>query len=133
MPHTPSAAKRLRKSEARRKQNRAAAKKIKTQRKASDVALKANDAAKATEYKTTQTILDRAADKGYIHKNKAARLKSRLVKRARGGEGISAFPWTMGVSPASRAGETRAFPRRLHVQSAFIPRTLAYRFRTGSM
>ena len=84
MPHTPSAAKRLRKSEKRRKQNRTAAKKIKTQRKASDVALKASDAAKtATEFKTTQTMLDRAADKGYIHKNKAARLKSRLVKRLR--------------------------------------------------
>jgi small subunit ribosomal protein S20 len=28
-------------------------------------------------------MLDRAATKGYIHPNKAARLKSRLVKRAR--------------------------------------------------
>jgi small subunit ribosomal protein S20 len=84
MPHTPSAAKRLRKSDARRKRNRAAAKKVKTQRKASDVALQAKDAAKsATEFKTTQAILDRAADKGYIHKNKAARIKSRLVKRLR--------------------------------------------------
>ena len=49
-----------------------------------DVALKAGDAAKtATEFKTTQAMLDRAADKGYIHPNKAARLKSRLVKRMR--------------------------------------------------
>jgi small subunit ribosomal protein S20 len=84
MPHTPSAAKRLRKSEARRKRNRLAAKKIRTQRKAADAALKANDAAKtADEFKTTQAMLDRAADKGYIHPNKAARLKSRLVKRLR--------------------------------------------------
>lgn len=84
MPHTPSAAKRHRKSEARRKRNRVAAKKIKTQRKAADVALKAGDAAKTTtEVKATQMLLDRAADKGYIHKNKAARLKSRLVKRLR--------------------------------------------------
>jgi small subunit ribosomal protein S20 len=84
MPHTPSAAKRLRKSEKRRKQNRTAAKKVKTQRKAADVAIKAGDVAKtATEFKTTQTILDRAAGKGYIHPNKAARLKSRLVKRLR--------------------------------------------------
>ncbi len=28
-------------------------------------------------------MLDRAATKSYIHKNKAARLKSRLVKRLR--------------------------------------------------
>jgi small subunit ribosomal protein S20 len=84
MPHTPSASKRLRKSEARRRRNRTAAKKIKTQRKAADGALEAKDAAKsATEFKTTQAVLDRAADKGYIHKNKAARLKSRLVKRLR--------------------------------------------------
>ena len=84
MPHTPSAAKRHRKSEARRKRNRLAGKKIKTQRRAADVALKAGDAAKsATEFKTTQVLVDRAADKGYIHKNKAARIKARLVKRLR--------------------------------------------------
>jgi len=42
------------------------------------------DAAKTTtDLKTTQAMLDRAAEKGYIHKNKAARLKSRLVKRIR--------------------------------------------------
>ena len=35
------------------------------------------------EAKRTQAMLDRAADKGYIHPNKAARLKSRLVKRIR--------------------------------------------------
>jgi small subunit ribosomal protein S20 len=84
MPHTPSAAKRLRKSEKRRRQNRTAAKKLKLQRKAADVAIKAGDAAKtATEFKAVQAILDRSADKGYIHPNKAARLKSRLVKRLR--------------------------------------------------
>lgn len=84
MPHTPSAAKRLRKSEKRRKQNRTAAKKVKIQRKSADAAIKVGEAAKtATEFKTTQAILDRAADKGYIHPNKAARLKSRLVKRIR--------------------------------------------------
>jgi len=84
MPHTPSAGKRLRKSEKRRKQNRTAAKKIKIQRKTMDLALKASDTAKSTtEVKTTQSMLDRAASKGYIHPNKAARLKSRLVKRLR--------------------------------------------------
>jgi small subunit ribosomal protein S20 len=84
MPHTPSAWKRLRKSEKRRRQNRAAAKKIKLQRKTADAAVKSGDAANtAKEFKTTQAMLDRAADKGYIHPNKAARLKSRLVKRIR--------------------------------------------------
>jgi small subunit ribosomal protein S20 len=84
MPHTPSAWKRLRKSEKRRKTNRTAAKKLKTQRKLVAETIKGTDAAKtATDLKVTQAILDRAADKGYIHQNKAARLKSRLVKRTR--------------------------------------------------
>ncbi|QJW93507.1 30S ribosomal protein S20 [Frigoriglobus tundricola] len=84
MPHTPSAAKRLRKSEKRRRQNRAVAKKIKGQRKEIATAITGTDAAKTTtEFKATQAMLDRAATKGYIHPNKAARLKSRLVKRLR--------------------------------------------------
>ncbi len=93
MPHTPSAAKRLRKSEKRRRQNRLAAKKIKGQRKEVTVALAGTDAAKTTaEVKTTQAMLDRAATKGYIHKNKAARLKSRLVKRLRAAASKPAAP-----------------------------------------
>lgn len=84
MPHTQSAAKRLRKTEKRRMENRAAAKKLRNQRKASAVAITAGDASKVdTEFKKTQEMLDRAATKGYIHPNKAARLKSRLVKRQR--------------------------------------------------
>jgi small subunit ribosomal protein S20 len=84
MPHTPSAWKRLRKNEKRRKQNRAAAKKIKAQRRKADEVIKAaNAGASPTEFKATQAMLDRAADKGYIHPNKAARVKSRLVKRMR--------------------------------------------------
>ena len=60
------------------------AKNLKANRKTLDAALKAGDAAKTTdELKTTQAALDRAATKGYIHPNKAARLKSRLVKKLR--------------------------------------------------
>ena len=84
MPHTASAWKRLRKADKRRKQNRTATKKIKTQRKAVAEAITGTDAAKTTaEVQNTQSMLDRAATKGYIHPNKAARLKSRLVKRIR--------------------------------------------------
>jgi small subunit ribosomal protein S20 len=82
MPHTPSAWKRLRKNEKRKKQNRLTAKTIKVKRKAVAAALKETDAAKIGEIaKATQATLDRAADRGYIHKNKAARLKSRLAKK----------------------------------------------------
>jgi small subunit ribosomal protein S20 len=93
MPHTPSAWKRLRKAEKRRRQNRVAAKKIKLQRKEVAGAIAGTDAAKtATELKTTQAMLDRAATKGYIHPNKAARLKSRLIKHARAVASKSAAP-----------------------------------------
>jgi small subunit ribosomal protein S20 len=82
MPHTPSAWKRLRKNEKRKKQNRLTAKSIKVKRKAVTAALAAGDTAKTGEaVKATQATLDRAADRGYIHKNKAARLKSRLSKK----------------------------------------------------
>lgn len=94
MPHTPSAAKRLRKAEKRRKQNKVAARKIKVARRGVADALKAGDTTKAAAAfqgvpkkgdtpatAGAQAVLDRAAAKGYIHKNKAARLKSRLAKR----------------------------------------------------
>lgn len=84
MPHTPSAAKRLRKSETRRKHNRTIAKAIKLKRRELADSLKTGDAAKCAESaKTVVVSLDRAASKGYIHKNKAARLKSRLAKKLR--------------------------------------------------
>lgn len=88
MPHTASASKRLRKSEKRRKHNRTIAKTLKSRRKALDAALKEGDAAKlGEEAKVTQASLDRAADKGYIHPNKAARLKSRLAKKLKAATG----------------------------------------------
>ena len=43
-------------------------------------AIEAGDKDKATEaFKTAETILDRSAKNGLIHKNKAARHKSRLI------------------------------------------------------
>jgi len=87
MPHTASAWKRLRKNEKRKKQNRAVAKTIKVTRKTVAAAIKEGDAAKIADgFKTTQATLDQAADKGYIHKNKAARLKSRLAKKIKAAE-----------------------------------------------
>ncbi|MFO0800830.1 MAG: 30S ribosomal protein S20 [Gemmataceae bacterium] len=84
MPHTASAWKRLRKNEKRRLQNRVAAKKVRVARKAASAAIAGNDAAAvAKTVSETQAVLDRAADKGYIHKNKAARIKSRLAKKVK--------------------------------------------------
>ena len=93
MPHTASAWKRLRKTEKRRKQNRIAYKKIKVARKAAATALAGTDtAAVATTLSATPAVLDRAADKGYIHKNKAARLKSRLAKKVKAAAAKAATP-----------------------------------------
>jgi small subunit ribosomal protein S20 len=84
MPHTPSAEKRMRKSEKRRKHNRTVAKVLKGKRREIAELLVGKDPAKTAEtLKVVQATLDRAATKGYIHANKAARLKSRLVKRQR--------------------------------------------------
>lgn len=43
------------------------------------------EAADAQTVKTAVIKLDKAAGKGLIHKNKAARLKSRLAKKANAG------------------------------------------------
>ncbi|MGL4423303.1 MAG: 30S ribosomal protein S20 [Gemmataceae bacterium] len=84
MPHTESAWKRMRKTEKRRRRNRAAAKLLKAKRKEIADAFGGKDKTVVeTAMKTVQATLDRAANKGYIHPNKAARLKSRLVKRTR--------------------------------------------------
>ena len=75
MPNIASAKKNMRKSRAATVRNRA-------QRSALRTALKkANDPASSAEVKLTATkLLDRAARKGLIHANNAARHKSRLSK-----------------------------------------------------
>lgn len=77
MPNIASAKKNMRKSRAATVRNRA-------QRSALRTALKKAQAADATaEQKLAATkLLDRAARKGLIHKNNAARNKSKLAKSA---------------------------------------------------
>lgn len=82
MPHTASARKRLRQTEKRRKRNRTTIKGIKKHTREVAVALKGGDATAAgTEFVNATKKLDKAAARGVIHKNKAARLKSRLAKK----------------------------------------------------
>lgn len=82
MPNIKSAAKRLRQSRIRRTRNRAAKSSIKTQLKKVDDLLTSGNAAGATaEMPKTAKKLDQAAAKGIIHRNAAARLKSRLSRR----------------------------------------------------
>ncbi|MGC4007362.1 MAG: 30S ribosomal protein S20 [Pirellulales bacterium] len=84
MPNNKAAAKRHRQSEGRRVRNRSVKSSLKTQIKKVHAVLPAGDAAETTAaVRTTQKALDQAAAKGVIHKNKAARLKSRLVKKVK--------------------------------------------------
>ncbi len=82
MPNTKSAKKRLRQSLERRTRNRAVKSSLKTQiKKVLSVADEGDAAATATEFRGATKKLDQAAAKGVIHRNKAARLKSRLSAR----------------------------------------------------
>ena len=71
MPNLASAKKRLRQDAAKRLRNQVAKTRIKTELKK----------ALGGEENIAVSVIDRAASKGIIHKNKAARQKSRLAKR----------------------------------------------------
>jgi len=82
LPNTKSAAKALRRSERRRIRNRFWRSTARTLIKKARKLIEAGDleaAAKAVG--DAISVLDRAAAKGVIHKNNAARRKSRLMKR----------------------------------------------------
>jgi small subunit ribosomal protein S20 len=82
MPNTKQAAKRLRQTEKRNADNRARKTQIKTYTKKFLKAVEDGNATEATEQlRATQKRLDKAAKKSTIHRNKAARRKSRLQKK----------------------------------------------------
>lgn len=79
MANSPQARKRARQSETRRRHNASFRSMVRTQIKKVDAAIESGDHKAATEaYNSTVPVIDRMADKGIIHKNKAARHKSRL-------------------------------------------------------
>ena len=83
MPNNPSAAKRMRQEQKRRLHNRSIKSLVKTQitkaRQAIDAEAEGSDAEDAV--RAAVSSLDRAAKKGVIHPNNAARRKSRLMKQ----------------------------------------------------
>lgn len=82
MAHSLSAKKRVRQNVKRRARNRARKDLIKQQVKSFMAALAAHDAPKAeTEFRKVASRLDKVAAKHTIHKNTAARRRSRLAKR----------------------------------------------------
>lgn len=79
MANSPQAKKRAKQSERRRQHNAGFRSLVRTSIKKVIAAIDSGDAAKAKEaYAAAVPIIDRMADKGIIHKNKAARHKSRL-------------------------------------------------------
>ena len=82
MPNIKSAIKRVKTTEARNAQNTTAKSAMRTAVKKVEAAVSTNDAAAAKEaLVTAASKLDKAAAKGLIHKNAAARKKSRLMKK----------------------------------------------------
>ena len=82
MPNTKSAKKRLRQDQVRRERNRATKSVIRTSIKKVLNALREGNVEQAeTEFRQAARCLDRASCRGVIHKNMAARRKSRLAKR----------------------------------------------------
>ncbi len=80
MPNSKQSKKRLRQSFVRRDRNRAKKTRLRHSIRRVREAVAAGDLQTATDLaRTTQKLLDRAAAQHVIHRNKAARLKSRLV------------------------------------------------------
>lgn len=85
MANTPQAKKRARQNDKARKHNASLRSMVRTYIKKVVVAIEAGDAEAAkAAYIAAVPVIDRIADKGIIHKNKAARHKSRLNAQIKG-------------------------------------------------
>jgi small subunit ribosomal protein S20 len=83
MPNLPSAKKRMRIEEKRRARNKAVKSTVRTEITQARNAIASTPDAPATEEAIHQALsaLDRAVSKGVLHRNNAARRKSRLMAR----------------------------------------------------
>lgn len=81
MPNIKSVVKDVKKSRERRLRNLSVKSKIKTFVKKTNVLIETDVDAAAAILSETTSIVDKAAKHGIIHKNAAARRKSRLMKR----------------------------------------------------
>ena len=84
MANSPQARKRAKQNTVRRLRNHSQRSTVRTAIKKLDAAIEAGDQAQANEaYKVSASMIDKATIKGLHHKNRAARLKSRLNKRVK--------------------------------------------------
>jgi len=90
MAHTVSARKRIRQDENHRRRNREMKSRLKTAARRFEQAVRAEDAAAAEKcFRTTTSLLDKAARKGIIHRRKADRRKARCARTLSGLKGAS--------------------------------------------
>jgi len=82
MPNIKSAIKRVKVSEKKTAANKMKKSEIRTVVKKAKASIAVSDAEMSVSVKEAQVTLDKAAAKGYIHKNTAARKKSRISKAA---------------------------------------------------
>ena len=84
MANSPQARKRARQAERRRVYNASQRSMVRTYMKRVDAAIAANDASAATQaLAEAMPLIDKMVTKGIMHKNKAARHKSRLNKKVK--------------------------------------------------
>ena len=82
MANSPQARKRARQAETRRRHNASQRSRVRTYIKRVDAAIQSGSVADARQALTTAVpVIDRMVGKGIMHKNKAARHKSRLNAR----------------------------------------------------
>ncbi len=81
MPNIKSAIKRVKVSEKNRAHNITVKSSMRTAVKKAEAAIVNNDSEATTAFATAASKLDKAAAKGLIHKNAAARKKSRMMKK----------------------------------------------------
>lgn len=82
MPNIASQKKRMRQDEVRRVRNRARMSRLRNSLRKLDEAIEeGNLDAVDTQWRETQALIDRTAQRGVIHRNTAARKKARLARR----------------------------------------------------
>jgi len=82
MPSHKSSEKRMRQEAVRRQRNRSNSSTLRTQIKKLRTAIGEGDAVKCSEMLTpTTSLIDKSVQKGVIHRNAAARYKSRLTRQ----------------------------------------------------
>lgn len=83
MPNHKSSEKRVKQEAARRQRNRSSSSSLRTQIKKLRTAISEGDGEKCRQLlNPTASVIDRSVQKGVIHRNAAARYKSRLTRQA---------------------------------------------------